>query len=127
MSSDSADLWERLCFMMRFHRQRASCEDKINGIWRKSPFLKAIQALPRIGRTNVDLTRETWELGRAAALLHETQLTKQPPFSTAGPIAVIRWKGVDYLLDGRKRINHWQRNSELGPFDVIVIGCRDDI
>ena len=127
MSSDTADLWAKLCSELRFHRKRAACEDKVNGIWGKSPFLVGNSDLPRLDRTNLELTCESWTLAQLTSLLHARQVTADPPYSPTGSVAVIRWKGVDYLLDGRRRINYWKRENSPGPFNVIVARYLDDI
>jgi hypothetical protein len=41
-------------------------------------------------------------------------VVSREPKNTSGAVVVVRWSGREYLMDGRRRINHWNRNSIAG-------------
>ena len=121
------DLWDELCEVLRFHRPSDSCEETLNGIWRKNPFIKDQRRLPHLTHNNVRLLRETWSLDRFAELVdHRGLKTDLEPHALTGPIVVVRWAENDYLMDGRKRINHWIRDGGVEQKPVLIVVHQND-
>jgi len=60
-------------------------------------------------------------LSRLWALVHSGQVTSQEPASLNGAVLLLRWAGVEYLIDGRCSINAWQRHGVTGPHRALVL------
>jgi len=48
-------------------------------------------------------------------------VTSQEPASLNGAVLLLRWAGVEYLIDGRRSINAWQRHGVTGPHRALVL------
>jgi hypothetical protein len=97
--------------------------DTINRLLCKSPCLKNSGTTLQILRTDLCISEESWSLIQLWELIHPVQITTAEPSSTAGAILLLRWNKHELLMDGRRRINHWQRNDMQGPYRVLVL-CR---
>ena len=53
--------------------------------------------------------------------MDQKQVTPEEPYSTEGAVLVLRWSGVEYLMDGRRRLNHWKRKNAEGPHRTLVL------
>jgi len=95
--------------------------DTINRLLVKHPVVLDSGRQLRIPHENLAIGVETWELPRLWALIHPKQITDDEPTSTTGAVAVLRWADSEYLIDGRRRINHWHRNAHAGPHRVLVV------
>jgi hypothetical protein len=117
--------WDEVCRALKWQEfQGHSCIDTLNRIWAKDPTGVNPRPLPVVSRQASEVTKESWGLDRLWNLIHELGMTDVPPRSTTPAVIVLRWDGVDYLIDGRRRINHWQRNADQGPHKVLVIHGR---
>lgn len=114
--------WEEVCRALKWQDfQGHSCIDTLNRIWAKDPTGGNPRPLPVISREASEVTNESWDLDRLWSLIHALGKTDVPPRSTSPAVIVLRWEGVDFLIDGRRRVNHWKRNAEGGPHRVLVI------
>ena len=95
--------------------------DTVNRLLLKSPWLKDQGTHPQIPHTNLNVAEEAWELPRLWRLVHPLQVTSDEPAFTIGAVLVLRWENSEYLMDGRRRINHWQRNHVRGPHRTLVL------
>jgi hypothetical protein len=115
-------LWDEMCEAMKWHNhEHHCCIDTVNRLLQKHPRAKERGEIPHVARGSLNVAEESWELDRLWGLIHETQITDVVPNSTGPAIVVLRWKGVEYLMDGRRRINGWKRNGNLGPHRVLVL------
>lgn len=122
MNSHSQGLWLEACQVLGWHNKGAeACVQTLNRLWRKSPWMDESVVLPLLTESQFFVAEELWPLQRLVTLLHPKQRTANIPKSVTPPIIVVRWAGTDYLIDGRTRINHWERLVELGPHRVLVI------
>ena len=122
MSTPASKLWSEACDALRWHSKNAdSCIQTLNRLWQKSPWVNSQRALPALVEGQVQLSEELWNLDRLEALLHERQRTVNTPHSLTPPIIVVRSDGIDYLIDGRTRINYWVRCGTKGLHRTLVI------
>jgi hypothetical protein len=116
------ELWSDACRLLAWHNKGSdSCIQTLNRLWRKSPWVQQETVLPTLESGRVSTSEEFWPLDRLVALLHDKQRTSKTPRSVEPLVIVVRWAGQDYLIDGRTRINHWQRVGTPGPIRVLVI------
>jgi hypothetical protein len=78
----------------------------------------------QLARNYVAITDETWDLPKLASLLHSSQLTTDEPTKSIGAVVVVRRGALEFLVDGRRRINYWKRNAVTGPHRVLVVSER---
>jgi hypothetical protein len=124
MSTSTSVLWAEACDVLRWHnRGTDTCIQTLNRLWRKSPWVKEPAALPILAEDQVRMVQEHWDLPRLVGLLHGKQRTANTPKSLTPPIILVRWASTDYLIDGRTRINHWERYQDAGPHRVLVVEC----
>ena len=95
--------------------------DTINRLLLKSPWLRDSGTILQIPRTNLRISEELWDLPRLWRLIHSHQVTPDRPFSLSGAVLILRWNEIEYLMDGRRRINHWQRDDAQGPHRALVL------
>jgi hypothetical protein len=67
---------------------------------------------------------EKWSLERLQTLIGK-DVTELKPYPSMDPPMVVRWKGRDYRIDGRRRINMLKARGEVGPHDVVVLDIGD--
>ena len=98
-------------------------EDTVNRLWTKN----AKEPRPSIAQAKATVAAEEWSLERLSALVTGSEATDVPPHSESGPPIVVRWKGRDYRIDGRRRIIRLTARGAPGPHRVLVIdvGERD--
>jgi hypothetical protein len=118
------DLWEEVRDVMRW-RHFAPGHNEIDSIKRllsRPPWSTDLG----ISRRNSKVEVELWDRALLWRLILENPslITDKEPAKTSGAIVVVRWAGREYLIDGRRRINHWQRNGVTGPHRVLVISER---
>src|SRR5262245_3553995 len=110
MSPDSGALWNEACDVLCWHKENVdTCIQTLNRLWRKSPWVQPHVALPTFIEGQIRVTEEQWSLERLVALLHERQRIPSAPKSLTLPVILVRWNDTVYLIDGRRRINHWER------------------
>jgi hypothetical protein len=110
-----------------------NCHDKkkigtiatLNRIWRTHPGIADPSQLPILSLDNVRCSCEKWNLAQMKALLHAGHLTDQEPRVLGFPIVVIRWRETNYLVDGRRRINHFIRMNDSSPHDILLLELLD--
>jgi hypothetical protein len=95
--------------------------DTVNRLLRKSPWLKDSGEHFQISRNGLFITEASWALSRLWRLIHPAQITQDEPTFTAGAVVLLRHGGTDHLMDGRRRINHWQRNGKQGTHRVLIL------
>ena len=95
--------------------------DTVNRLLRKNPWLRDSGATLQIPKTGLRVSAESWELSRLWQLIHREQVTPGEPASTDGAVLILRWSSVECLLDGRRRVNLWQRNNVGGPHRALVL------
>jgi len=100
--------------------------DTINRLLAKHPVVLDSGRALRIPRENLTIGAEMWELPRLWSLIHPKHITPDEPAATWGAVAVLRWANSDYLIDGRRRINHWQRSGSAGPHRVLLVRKQND-
>jgi hypothetical protein len=93
----------------------------VNRLLLKSPWLTDLGKPLQIPQAGLFISEESWKLSRLWPLIHRAQITLDEPMSTSGAILTLRWNNNDYLMDGRRRINSWQRNRVDGPHRVLVL------
>ena len=110
--------WDMACNILRAHvRPGESCEQAINRLWTKG----VSELRPWISRGAVDIYFEHWDPGRLSALDGKGEATAGKPPEAGDPPVVVRWRGRDHRIDGRRRIDdqHTQRGS--GPREVLIL------
>jgi len=125
MNSDT--LWNEMCDVIKWHNQRHHCcVDTLNRLWRKDPFVKDSNVLPFLPKSALEVVEDTRSLDQLWEFIHEKRKTELHPAATDMAIVLLRWKGEEYLIDGRRRINHWKRQGSLGPHRVLVVYAKNE-
>ena len=62
---------------------------------------------------------EVWEPERLVTL--DRYHARTAPKREDLPIIVVRWDGIEYLIDGTTRINKWEHEKRSEPHEVLVI------
>ena len=124
MDADANDrmLWEEFRGVIARHNLSGDdAIDTVNRLLRKNPWLRHSGATLQIPKTGLRVSVESWELSRLWQLIHLAQVTPDEPASTGGAVLILRWSGFECLLDGRRRVNLWQRNNVAGPHRALVL------
>jgi hypothetical protein len=95
--------------------------DTVNRLLQKSPWFGGPTDALQIPKDNLSIVAENWTLSRLWPLVHPKQVTTDEPISTQGAVLTLRWSGSHYLIDGRRRVNHWQRLGVQGPHRVLIL------
>jgi hypothetical protein len=121
-AGDDADLWEEYQSVLSGHIHPGhDAVDTINRLLRKSPWLTAAGTMFQIPRTGLEISQKSWELSQLWPLIHSDQITAQEPASLNGAVLLLRWADVNYLIDGRRRVNSWRRHGIPGPHRTLVV------
>jgi hypothetical protein len=125
-ADDSTALLKAVDRTMNCHdKQKIGMVATLNRIWRKHPGIDDPAQLPVITLDNVRCVYEKWSLSEMAALLHARHVTDKNPRVLGFPIVVIRWRGTNYLVDGRRRINHFIRTNDASSHDILLLELID--
>jgi len=120
---DSDPLWKELHELLK-HRHMHADHDAIasvNRLLMKNERVKASLGLLHIPRESAKIAVESWDLVRLVSLLDQSQKTEIPPARLTGAVAVVRHGELEFLVDGRRRINAWSRSDATGPHRVLVV------
>jgi hypothetical protein len=116
------DLWDEVCRVLKWHyRPGHSCVDTINRLRAKHPVARKLGKAFRVQRESLAIRADSRSIEQLRLLIHPKLVTRAPPHATDAPVVVLNSNGVEYLLDGRRRINYWSRNDQAGPHRVLVV------
>jgi hypothetical protein len=116
------DLWDEVCDVLKWHyRPGHSCVDTINRLRAKHPVARRLGTAFRVQRESLVIRVDSRSIEQLWLLIHPKLVTRAPPHATDAPVVVLRSDGVEYLIDGRRRINFWSRNNLAGPHRVLVV------
>lgn len=114
--------WQLICTILRNHiKPGHTCEQTLNRLWTKN----VVEHRPSITQSASTVYLEKWSLDRLWSLIDQRHITELGPFPADDPPIVVRWKGQDYRIDGRRRINQLKARNEDGPHDVVVLDIGD--
>jgi hypothetical protein len=120
--ADDAQLWDEYQRVIARHILPGhDVVDTVNRLLRKSPWFPQPSAVLQIQRTGLSIVQDTWSLPKLWQLIHPRQVTADEPVSTDGAVLALRCNGSEYLMDGRRRINHWYRHNVQGPHRVLIL------
>jgi hypothetical protein len=71
-----------------------------------------------VQRESLVVRAESRSIKQLWPLIHPKAVTRVLPHATDAPV-VLRSDDVEYLLDGRRRINYWSRHNQAGPHRVL--------
>ena len=119
----SEALWNEFARVIQYHRANPAHDeiDTINRLLRKHPVLRDRGQVIQLPKGNLRVVEESWTLEQLLSLMHPAHSTPLEPSSTQHPLTVVRWSGENFLMDGRRRINHWKRIANEGPHRVLVL------
>jgi hypothetical protein len=119
---NDSELWDEVCEVLKWHyRPGHGCVDTINRLLAKHPAAKKLAKQLRVQRESSSVCVELRSIEILWHLIHPKLVTRAAPHATNAPVVVLRFSGVEYLLDGRRRINFWNRTNEPGPHRVLVV------
>ena len=125
LPTDESDLWWEVCSVIEWHNRPADgCIDTINRLIAKHPVAKKLPRPVRVQRECLTVRADARSIDQLWRLIHPSLRTKSPPHAKDCPIIVLSVGDAEYLLDGRRRINFWKRNSVAGPHRVLVVSVR---
>lgn len=115
-------LWPSVYAVLSNHRKAGHTDEQtVNRLWTKC----VTEPRPKI-RESVDaVLAEDWPLDRLSLLVAPAEMTALTPYSESGPPIVVRWKGRDFRIDGRRRIISIVRRGAPGPYRVLVVDLQD--
>jgi hypothetical protein len=128
LSQEQSALWVELFELLRHKHMKAShtvadVPETVERLFHKHPAMRNSGTQPKLPRERerlmIDI--EEWDLPRLWSVVHQGQRTEAEPDFEQGAVAILRWGGTDYLIDGRRRINLWQRKANRGPHRVLVV------
>lgn len=120
--SEAEALWDAVCAVLCWHnRGNDGCIQTLNRLWRKHPQTQKASSLPVLQLENLSFDLESWSVERLVGLLPPTYVTNKTPRSLAPPVIILRYDQIDYLIDGRTRINYWKRTADTGQHRIIII------
>jgi len=116
-------LWSEFARGIQYHRANPAHDeiDTVNRLLRKHPVLKDRGQVLQLPKGHLRVEEEHWTLEQLWGLIHPAHLTPLEPSSTEHAVTVVRWSGENFLMDGRRRINHWKRSANEGPHRVLVL------
>jgi hypothetical protein len=115
-------LWDELRHVMRRHIKAGhDAIDTINRLLRKNPWLLESGSTLQIPPENLCISEESWQLDRLWLVLHSSQVVSDEPVTPEGAVVILRWGDQHYLMDGRRRINHWKRVNAAGSHRALVV------
>jgi hypothetical protein len=120
-------LWDEMCQVIKWHNHPQDyCVDTLNRLWRKDPLVENASRLPVLFQDLLDVSMESWSLEQLTSFIGPARETELQPAATDCAIVVLRWEGINYLIDGRRRINYWKRHRQSGPHRVLIVHARFD-
>jgi hypothetical protein len=115
--------WEEMCRILSNHFEgNDDCEATLNRLIKKGLGAQGTV----ITRQSISIYLEQWTLNRLwSTIKKDNDVTELVPHREGDPPIIMRWRGADYRLDGRKRINQLHRRLEQGPHAVLIVdlGC----
>jgi len=111
-------LWVELTQVLANHRG-ASAFKKLVRLLEKHPARPTPS--PQLRENRLLIEAQEWGTERLWAALDAAQHTEKNPHAAAGAIVVLRCADTDFVLDGRRRINHWHRTCDQGMHRVLLI------
>jgi hypothetical protein len=125
-TTSSAALWEEFREILQRHFAAGHDSiDTINRLLRKNPWLTESAKTLQIPKQNLRISEESWEVERLWRLIHPMMITPAEPARPHGAVLILRSGGAEYLIDGRRRINHWKRSAVVGPHRALVVESND--
>jgi len=119
---DDSKLWDEVCGVLKWHyRAGHGCVDTINRLRAKHPVARKLGKAFRVRRESLVVRAESRSIEQLWPLIHPKLVTRAPPHATDAPVVVLKSDDVEYLLDGRRRINYWSRNNQTGPHRVLIV------
>lgn len=121
MTSSNEELWERLWDCMRYHWWHSPSEAPeftLNRLFRK----RLGEGVPLIDKRSATLSEERWSMDKLAGLNADISSDPGPVKGNPdSPIVVVRYRGTDYRLDGRRRIWHWCASGDTSDHSVLLV------
>ena len=116
-------LWSELHDLLKYRHILPGDDalDSVNRLLDKNEKVKDTLGRLQLRRGRTSITLERWELTRLVEVLHPSQQTDDEPTLPTGAVAVVRDGALEFLVDGRRRVNHWIRNGTIGPHRVLVV------
>ena len=117
----STEAWQALWECMRHHWWHSPDETPqftLNRLFRK----RLGDHVPVLDDKSATLTEESWSVDQLAKLNADIQSDPGPVKGNPdSPIVVVRYKGIDYRLDGRRRIWHWRSSGDTNDHPVLLL------
>ena len=121
MGSDQ--LWDELHEVLK-HRHIAIGDDalaSVNRLLRKNERVKQTVSSLQLRPERAGIAEEYWELAKLISLMTPSQVTNDRPAAESGAVVIVRREPFAFLVDGRRRINHWARISASGPHRALIL------
>jgi hypothetical protein len=122
-STSENDLaFHAVCGLLSNHTKGAdSPEQTLNRLFQKHLVRKPSLATnsPRLSRHNVSVTRE--ERKKLSFVGLARYLESGQAHDSADPIVIVRYRGVDCLIDGSHRCRQWYKDEDLGDHTAYVL------
>ena len=116
-------LWHELQEVLK-HRHIESGDDalaSVNRLLRKKERVKQTVSSLQLHPKRAEIAGESWKLPKLMSLIAPSQVTNDRPAAESGAVVIVRCEPFAFLVDGRRRINHWARISALGPYRALVL------
>lgn len=113
------------CELLSHHRPRSPRGAALNRLFQKhvcchAPDLLDLAPLPILDESCTLTALETWTKQRLSDVA-PAGIRDRAPSLAEPPLVIVRYLGVDYLIDGGSRISTWRRSGLIGSHQVYVI------
>lgn len=111
-------LWELAYSCLEHHRKSndGTANDALNRLVRE--YVPAARDV-RLGEENCSIREESWTNDQLAQVARRH--SRANPKHEAGPLLVVVYNGVGYLVDGNNRVNKWIAQQDIGFHPVLII------
>lgn len=120
-SSSTEAAWRKLWECMRhhwWHSPNDTPQFTLNRLFRK----RLGDRVPLLDENSATLSEEMWPMEKLAKLNVDIVSDPGPVGGDPdSPIVVVRYEGVDYRLDGRRRIWRWCSDGDTSDHPVLLL------
>jgi hypothetical protein len=113
--SEQEIVWNRVWGILDYHKKNATPLFALNRLFREQ-----VSNAPGISTSTATVRLEQWTTGQLDQTVRKDRSTTGPARLDVA-VVVVQWKGVFYLIDGRRRVNTWVAKEDRALHDVFIV------